>query len=211
MTETDEKRRLPADLAGTALVVVDMQNGFCHPDGSVARAMPVDANRAVIPRIEQLVRAAREAGLLVVWSRQEHLRGDVSIDRSHLDNPQARLADPPCLAGTWDAALIDELAPLAQEDDLHVVKHRASAFYGTNLEVGLRMRGIRRLIVTGVTTSYCVDATVRDAYARDLGVFLVEDACGSPWPDLHEATVRNTAIFHGVVLDTSTCVRELAG
>ena len=200
--------RIPHE--SSALVVVDMQNGFCHPQGTVGSTMSVEAHREIIPRVAELVAAAHAAGLPVVWSRQEHRRDDVSINRSRLDNPQIRVGDPACLQGSWDAELIDELVQLVDADDIVVVKRRASAFYGTSLEVELRMRAIRTLVFTGVSTSYCVDASVRDAYARDLSVVLVEDACASPWPDLHEATMKNAALFHGTVTVTSRVVAELA-
>ena len=84
--------------------------------------------------------------------------------------------------------------------DLYVfAKHRASAFYDTTLEAILRMRAIDLLLVCGVTTNYCVDSSVRDAYARDLEVVLVADACAALDEDLHRATLRNTAALHGRV------------
>jgi ureidoacrylate peracid hydrolase len=194
----------------TALIVVDMQNGFCHPDGSIAQAMPIDENMRVIPMVKSLVDAAHAAGLTAFWSIQEHIADDKSIDRSRLDNPQAALTTPPCLRGSWDAELVDDLVPSVLERDVRIVKHRASAFYGTSLEVDLRMRGIRQVIVCGVTTSYCVDGTVRDAYSRDLGVIVAGDACASPWPDLHAATLKNIAIFHGTVSDTRSLISSLS-
>lgn len=186
------------DTSRTALIVVDMQNGFCHPDGALAQVMSVKETSSVIPGVRDLVEAAHDAGVPVIWSHQEHIRGDRSIDRSRLDNPQAELRDPPCLQGTWDAELVDELAAISA-DDIHVVKRRASAFYGTGLELELRLRGLDTVVIAGVTTSYCVDGTARDAYCRDLGVIVVGDACASPWPDLHEATLKNVATFLGTV------------
>ncbi|WP_341952986.1 isochorismatase family cysteine hydrolase [Salinibacterium sp. TMP30] len=194
----------------TALVVIDMQNGFCHPDGSIAQTMPIDANSKVVPVVAGLVSAAHAAGMTVFWSIQEHIANDVSIDRSWLDNPQAELLVPPCLRGSWDSELLDDLSPLVHENDVKIVKHRASAFYGTGLEVELRMRGITHLVICGVTTSYCVDGTVRDAYSRDLGVTVVEDACGTPWPDLHAATMKNISLFHGTVTTSAVVTSALS-
>lgn len=193
----------------TALVVIDMQNGFCHPDGSLAAVMSVAETSAVIPSIRRLVEAAHAAGVAVIWSHQEHIPGDRSIDRTRLDNPQADLREPPCLAGTWDAELVAELGSLAA-GDIHVVKRRASAFYGTGLELELRLRGLDTVVIAGVTTSYCVDGTARDAYSRDLGVIVVGDACASPWPDLHAATLKNIATFLGSVASTEETVSAFA-
>lgn len=182
----------------TALVIIDMQNGFCHPEGSLAAVMSVAETSSVVSPVRELVEAAHSAEIPVIWSHQEHVRGDRSIDRSRLDNPQAALREPPCLQGTWDAELVEELGALAA-DDIHVIKRRASAFYGTGLELELRLRGLDTVVIAGVTTSYCVDGTARDAYSRDLGVIVVGDACASPWPDLHAATLKNVATFLGTV------------
>jgi ureidoacrylate peracid hydrolase len=79
------------------------------------------------------------------------------------------------------------------------------------LETELRALGVDTLVICGVATNYCVDATIRDAYARDYDLLVVRDACGSTWPDLHEATLRNAEIFHGAVVPTENVVEAMAG
>jgi ureidoacrylate peracid hydrolase len=145
----------------------------------------------------------------VMWSRQEHTSFDVTRPRHQVKTHLAKLEYIPCLRGTWDAELLDDLASLVEDGDLVFPKHRASGFYNTNLELELRMRGIDTLIITGVSSNYCVDATIRDAYARDFDLYIVEDACACPWPDLHDATMKTAAIFHGEVVSTADMLAAL--
>lgn len=194
----------------TALLAVDMQNGFCHTNGSAARSgLDIGANRAVVPRIARLAAAARAAGIPVLWSRQEHLEGDVGRERHRIPTHIQKGGYLPCLQGTWDAEILDELRAHMGSDDVFFTKHRASCFFNTTLDSVLRMRGITTLIVTGVTTNYCVDSTIRDAYARDYDLLIVEDACGTAYPDLHEATMKTASLFHGRVLPTEEVVALL--
>lgn len=193
----------------TALLVVDMQNGFCHPKGAVATRLDISAHREILPRVESIVTAAHEASVPVFWSRQEHLDGDVALKKHRLATHLNKLDYVPCLRGTWDAELLDDLQHAVGPDDVVFAKHRASAFYNTTLEVHLRMLGIEALIITGVSTSYCVDASIRDAYARDFDLVIIEDACAAPWPDLHDAVMKNSAIFHGLVANTEDVLAAL--
>jgi ureidoacrylate peracid hydrolase len=194
----------------TALLVIDMQNGFCHREGTIGKSdLDVTINEPIIPRIGELVEACHAAGMPVLWSLQEHTSFDATRARHRVDTHTAKLQFIPCLRGTWDADLLDDLKGLVAEDDLVFTKHRASCFYNTNLEVELRMRGIDTLIITGVSSNYCVDATIRDAYARDLDLYIVEDACSCPWPDLHDAVMKTNAIFHGEVLSTEHALEAL--
>jgi ureidoacrylate peracid hydrolase len=206
---TRKTSELSLPLESTALVVVDIQNGFCHPDGAVAARLDISRHRTILPNIEALVRAAHEKGLPVFWTRQEHLQGDAALKKHRLATHLAKLEYVPCLRGTWDAEILDELQELVQPEDVVVTKHRASGFYNTTLEVALRMRAIDTLIIAGVTTNYCVEATIRDAYARDFDLLIVEDACGAPWPDLHDAVMKTASIFHGVVASTADTLAAL--
>jgi ureidoacrylate peracid hydrolase len=176
-----------------------MQNGFCHADGDLGRRGQGEPLRRVVPEVARLVVAARAAAILVCWSRQEHEIDDATREDRLLASHFQKQSHLPCVRGTWDAEIVDALKSQVARDDYVVTKHRASCFYGTSLEVYLRMRGIRVLVVAGVTTNYCVDSTVRDAYARDLDVIVVGDCCAGLWPDLHEASLKNTALYHGVV------------
>jgi len=201
----------PEVLVNGGLVVIDMQNGFCHPDGAVASRFDISGYRSVIDPIASLVASAHDAGLPIVWTRQEHVEDDAGRLGHRIPNHTTKLGYVPCLRGTWDAEILDELKPLIGDSDFVVTKNRASAFYNTQLETELRIRGIDTLFVTGVATNYCVEATIRDAYARDLDLLVIEDACGSPWPELHQATIRNVELFHGAVVSSANVLETLGG
>jgi ureidoacrylate peracid hydrolase len=189
------------DAAGVGLLVVDVQNGYVHPLGDIGRRGQGAPLQAVVPAVGRLIDLAHAAGIDAYLSRQEHLPDDAT--RRHRRLPSHHHGEgrshSPCLRGTWDAELESSVAGRLRPSDYVFTKHRASAFYDTALAAMLRMRAIDLLIVCGVTTNYCVDSSVRDAYARDLEVVLVSDACAALDEDLHEATLRNTAALHGRV------------
>ena len=201
------------DPAASGLVVIDLQNGFCHPDGTRGKAFGADAvaqPRAIVPATLQLVRLARELGVPVWFTRQVHLGDDdVTRGRRFLPSHLARrgaLADL-CKVGTWDAELLDEVAAEVASPDEVIVKHRASAFFETCFAGELRMRGVQALVVTGTTTSFCVDSTIRDAYARDFDVIVPVECVADTDDAAHDAVLRNVDRFHGATTDRAGLAR----
>lgn len=173
----------------TALVVVDMQNGFCHADGSLAK-MELDWERlaSAIDGCVQLVEGARAARVPVIFTRFVY-RSDYSDGGVQVQHFLPWLAEVKALAeGTWDMELVEALAP--QPGEYVIDKNRCSSFYGTRLEPILTSLGIQRLVVAGVTTNMCVETTVRDASQRDYEVFVVADACGELEEERHRVALR---------------------
>lgn len=173
----------------TALVVVDMQNGFCRSEGSIAQ-LDLDYARLAeaIPGCVRLVSAARAAGVPVVFTRFVY-RADFRDGGVLVEHFLPALADVNALVeGTWDMELVDELQPV--DGDFVIDKNRCSSFYGTRLEPILTSMGIQRLVVAGVTTNMCVETTVRDASQRDYEVFVVGDACGELEEERHRVSLR---------------------
>jgi nicotinamidase-related amidase len=174
---------------GYALLVVDMQNGFCHPDGSFSKigrglegAMEAVANAAIA--VEQ----ARAAGVPVVFTRHVYRPG-------RPDEGAALIANSPELAGvdglevtSWDADVCAELR--CGPDDLIVDKVRFDAFQWTSLEPLLRGLGVTSLMICGVVTNICVETTARSAFMRDFPVILLEDCCAAKTRRLHELSVE---------------------
>lgn len=170
----------------TALIVVDMQNGFCHPDGSLPRLGLglADVDRAV-RQSALAVRQARAAGLPVIFTRHLYRpgRADEGTNLAGLAGPA--LAETGGLAaGGWDAEVIDELGWTPA--DLTVDKVRFDAFLWTSMDPLLRGLGVDRLLVCGVVTNVCVESTVRAAFMRDHRVTLLGDCCAAKTPRLHE-------------------------
>lgn len=196
------------------LLVIDMQNGFCHPEGARAKAFGVDAiamPRASIPNVVEMMRMARAAGVRITLTRQVHYPDDQARKRrripSHLDRRGVKLEL--CWRGTWDSELIDEIkAEVRPEDDI-IIKHRASAFYNTPLEAELRIKGIQVLIITGTTTSFCIDSTIRDAYMRDYDVLVPAECVSDTDQSAHDAVLASTDRFHGLVTSTADIAKAL--
>src|SRR5262252_2693721 len=196
----------------TGLLVIDMQNGFASPEGTLGKAgMDISMTLAIIPPIQRLVAAARAAGVHVFWSRQVHYPDDKTRQQRLIPGHLARGAGRSmlCARGTWDAELIDELQPFVGPDDEVFEKHRASCFYSSNFEARLRIHGIRMLIVTGTTASFCVDSTIREAYARDLDVVVPGDAISDTEIEATRAVLRSTERFHGFVSTTDDLLDKL--
>jgi ureidoacrylate peracid hydrolase len=195
-----------------ALLVIDMQNGFAAPNGTLGKAgFDIGMTRAIIPRIQELIEAARAAGVHVFWSRQMHYPDDVTRGQRIIPGHLARGAGRSmlCARGTWDAEIVDELQPYLQPDDNVIEKHRASCFYSTTLEAKLRIHGVRLLIVTGTTSSFCVDSTIREAYARDYDVVVPGDAISDTEMAATQAVLRSTERFHGFVTTTDDLLAKL--
>jgi len=153
----------------TAVVIVDMQNGFCHPDGSLY-APP---SEAAIEPCRRLVERAREAGARVVFTRDVH--PPEQFDDAHYYDEFERWGEH-VLEGSWEAELVEALAPEAGE--LVVEKHTYNAFYQTELEGWLNARGVDDLVFAGTLANVCVLHTASAAGFRDYRPVIVEDAVG---------------------------------
>jgi ureidoacrylate peracid hydrolase len=205
---------LPFDIhpSETALLVIDMQNGFASPEGTLGKAgLDISMTRSIIPNIQRLVEAARAAEVHVFWSRQVHYPDDKTRGQRRIPGHLARGGGRSmlCARGTPDAEIIDELQPLIRPEDDVFQKHRASCFYSSNFEAELRIHGIRMLIVTGTTASFCVDSTIREAYARDFDVVVPGDAISDTEAEATRAVLRSTERFHGFVTTTDDVVAKL--
>jgi ureidoacrylate peracid hydrolase len=182
-----------------ALLVVDVQNDFCHQDGLFGKlGLEMSGVQAAARRIAALLPAARRAGVPVIFVTMEHDPLTNSPAWAHR-YPMPRT--DACVAGTWGAALY-EVAPAPGEPV--VVKHRYSPFVGSNIEYILRARQRMSLLVTGVATNICVESVLRDGFMRDYHVVLVEDCAGAYSERAHQSTVENTRTFLGRVLQSGT-------
>lgn len=168
---------------GSALLVIDMQNAFCHPEGTLGESgVNVSPIQEIYDPLSNLIGAFRDADIPVVWTVQAHLQPDRGRQRKHLPSHTERRARVAALAGSWDAEIVTELADLADDPTMVVQKHRFGAFYETRLEALLRMLGVRTLFITGVTLNACVETTIREAYLRDYDVVAVTDCVAGVRP-----------------------------
>jgi len=154
----------------TALVVVDVQNGFCHPEGSLY----APESGACVEPVTDLVETAREAGARIVYTRDVHPREQ--FEDAHYYDEFERWGEH-VVEGTWDAELVDELDPRGERE--HVVeKHTYDAFHETELDGWLSARGVEDLLVCGTLANVCVLHTASSAGLRDFRPVLLEDAVG---------------------------------
>lgn len=201
--QTIVNSKLLVEPSDTALLVLDMQNGFCHPNGTIGKSKDISLMRATIPNIKRIVAECRSVGIPDIWTIQEHHLSDrTRLNRKIPAHTQRSQHGPAAVARTWDAEIIEELQPLISDNVEVVRKHRFSAFFDTRLDTLLRMFGTRTLIVCGVTTTLCVESTVRDAYQRDYNVIVVEDAVGMSSRELHESSIRVMKTYFGVGVTT---------
>ncbi|WP_403022039.1 cysteine hydrolase family protein [Salinibacterium sp. GXW1014] len=202
MTSYSAERFAPAT---TALIVVDVQNDFCHPEGVSARkGHDVSAAVEMVPRLQALLDEARAVGMPIVFIQTTH---DLSVDSEvwntrmgDMDTPEY---DPNCRTGTWGAEFY-VVAP--EEGELVVNKHRYSAFAGTDLDMVLRTAGVKTILLTGVATNVCVESTLRDGLFLDYNVALVPDCCAAYSPELHQGTINNVRGMFGAVLDSGDLI-----
>jgi len=199
-----------------ALLVIDMQNGYCTPGGSYEKyggniGADLNAYRQIIPNIARLVTTSRELNIPIFYTQQ--VREESGIDlftRLHRIVPERRaefLRIPACVRGTWDAEIIDELQPT--DNDHIVIKRRDSAFQDTELDLWLRSIYVDTIICTGVDTAICVENTLTDAFNIGYDVILVEDATASSWQKIGQATVRKVAGSYGWVIKTDRLIELL--
>jgi ureidoacrylate peracid hydrolase len=196
------------DFARSAIVVVDMQNAFASKGGTLDIA-GVDLSEA--PRVVQTIRgvldAARAAGVPVV-----HLQVGYKPDLSNAGGPRSpnyyketamhlmcsrpELKGKLLTEGSWDFAIVEELAP--RPGDLVVTKTRYSGFAGTTLDAQLRDRGIQYLFFAGIAANVCVESTLRDAYFLDYWPILLADATMAAGDlSVYAATLFNVESFFG--------------
>jgi len=183
------------DSAGTAVVVVDMQNGFCHPDGS----LHAPASEEALDPVTDLVSRARDAGASVVYTRDVH--PPEQFDGNHYYDEFERWGEH-VVEGTWDADLHDDLD--VRDEDHVVEKHTYDAFYQTDLEGHLDAHAIDDLLLCGTLANVCVLHTASSAGLRDFRPVVVEDAVGFIEADHHEYAVEHADWLFGERVERAT-------
>jgi nicotinamidase-related amidase len=211
------------DLSRSALVVVDMQNDFCHGQGWLASiGVDIAPARTPIPALRRLAPWWREHAGPLVW-----LNWGVRADRRnlspallHVYNPDGRSAglgdvlpgSPVTGArvlaeGHWGAALVEEL--VSAEGDVRISKHRMSGFWDTPLDAVLRQAGVQTVFFGGVNADQCVLATLMDANFAGYDTVLLEDASATTSPGFcWDATLYNVRQCFGFTARTVDLMTE---
>jgi len=204
------------DVAHTAVLIIDMQRDFIEPGGfgaSLGNDVALLA-RAIAP-CRALLQAARNAGMLVIHTREGH-RADLSdAPKAKLErgSPSLRIGAPGPMGrilvrGEPGHDIVPELAPLAHEPVID--KPGKGAFHATDLHAILQNRAIDALLIGGVTTEVCVHTTVREANDRGYRCVVLADCCGSYFPEFHEVGLRMIKAQGGIFGWVTTSQEVLA-
>jgi nicotinamidase-related amidase len=193
VTVVAEPGNLEIELDQTAVIIIDMQRDFLEPGGfGAALGNDISQLAACVEPCQHLLSAAREAGLLVIHTREGHLPdlSDAPPAKVERGAPQLRIGDPGpmgriLIRGEAGHDIISDLYPVAGE--IVIDKPGKGAFYNTTLGELLRDKGIKNLFVGGVTTEVCVNTTIREANDRGYRCIAVSDCCGSYFPEFHQA------------------------
>lgn len=218
VTVDAEPSPLSFDTATTAAIFIDMQRDFLEPGGfGEALGNDVSHLRAAIEPCQRLLSGLRERGIFVLHTREGH-RPDLSDAPSAKvlrGAPKARIGDVGpmgriLIRGEPGHDLIPELAPRPSEPVID--KPGKGAFYATDLGPILAHRGIKTLIVCGVTTEVCVHTTVREANDRGFVCVVPSDCTASYFPEFKEVALRMVSAQGGIfgwVSDSARILRAL--
>jgi nicotinamidase-related amidase len=189
--EYDQHEDVRVDPARTALIVVDMQNDFVRPQGSLT----VPDAEATIPAIAGLLELARANGMRVVFSQDTHRD----------DDPEWRIWPEHAREGSWGWEIVGELAPAEGETVLPKVRY--DVFYGTPLDHLLRLWGVDTLVICGTVANICVHYTAASAALRWYDVVIPRDAVSALEPFDLEASLRQTAFLFAGRVTTAGGIR----
>ena len=192
------------DLGRCALLIIDMQRDFIEPAGFGAMlGNDVGQLRKTIEPNRRLLAAWRDVGLYVIHTREGHrpdladlppskkVRGHGKISIGD-EGPMGRIL----IRGEAGHDIISDLSPLPGEPIID--KPGKGAFFATDLQAILQHRGISQLVVTGVTTEVCVSTTVREANDRGYECLVIDDCCGSYFPEFHASALKMITAQGGI-------------
>lgn len=216
------------DAARTAIIVVDMENDFGTKGGMFDRAgIDISMIQKTINPTSNVLAAARKAGIKIIYLKMGYSQdlSDLGSEGSpnrmrHLQimhvgdtmTAPTGIKSRILIRDTWNTDIITQLQP--QTDDIIVYKTRFSGFYQTQLDSILKSQNIKYLIITGCTTSICVESTIRDATFRDYSPIVLEDCTAEPIGyglsrSNHEASLLNIQVLFGWVSTSSEFIKAI--
>ncbi|MBM7570221.1 cysteine hydrolase family protein [Aquibacillus albus] len=211
MAITKKPIKFAINLKRSAVVVVDMQNVFAHPDGTIF----VEATKKIVPKIQDLTKVAKQAGVPIIYLRHV-VQGD-GTDTGRMKDIVPNI-DQMLQNGSWNVEIINSLTP--EVDDIIVDKPFFGGFTGTDLDTILRGKDIDTIIISGTLTNICCETTARQAVEREYKViFLSDGTAAGDKPDMgwgpvsaelnQQVTLINLASTFCQVSPTNQIVSEI--
>lgn len=187
-----------------ALLVIDVQNDFCHDEGGLSKlgSYSLEFIKPMVPKLSAFVGAARSTRVPVMWIRTEY--DDWTTSSNWVRRRGGDVVEI-CRPGTWGAEWYEGMDPA--DGELVMVKHRYSPFVNAPLDTVLRAQGIDTLLIAGVTTNVCVESTARDAFMREYQVVVVADCVATYDLAANEASLQNIRNHFGAVLTSQEIVQ----
>jgi nicotinamidase-related amidase len=182
----------------TALLLIDMQNSFLHPDGENAYAKAQD----VVAPIRKLLERARRNGVVIVHVADRHREGFADFEEKRLPRH--------CVSGGFNAEFFDGFGPGDKRNEILIEKRRFSAFFATELALFLSEQGVKRVVICGVKTNVCVRATAQDAFAHGFEVVVPREATNSNREHLAAASLEDIDRYFGRVVGMEEALEMLS-
>jgi len=191
------------DKSRCVLLVIDMQNDFCSPEGNMAKiSKDIRFIQKMVPNLSRLLEICRSAGMRVIFTKMVHsVWTDSPAWVSKLNSKNVR-------ERTWGCEFYQGFEP--HEEDWVVEKHRYSAFLNTDLDMVLRASGVDSIIVTGVNSDQCVDGSAKHAFQLDYYVFLVKDCIATDSQTLTEAVLSMAEKSYGWIVSSEEIIEILS-
>jgi len=191
--------------ARSALVIVDVQNDYCHKDGSIAKqGLDVSMAEQMLPNLKQMIRTCKENNVPVIYIQTIH--EDSTDSKTWVKRLKNKTQKDLCRKNTWGSEFF-HLAP--EDEDVIVIKHRYSAFINTRFDSVLRAMEIDTLLMAGVSTNICVESTARDGFMLDYDILLLSDCTGAFTREEYDMSLKTIDKFFGSVTSSAEIMESL--
>lgn len=205
--EDDKMTLTNADwnLRSSALVIVDVQNDYCHKEGCMAKQdLDVSMVEKMMPPLKKMIQTFKEIQVPIIYIQTIHEESTDS--KTWTKRLKGRNQQDLCRKNTWGAEFY-ELTP--DEQDIIVVKHRYSAFIHTRLDSVLRALQVETLFIAGVSTNICVESTARDGFMLDYDIVLLSDCTAAFSKEAHDMALQNIDQFFGSVASSDDVFQSI--
>lgn len=189
----------------SALLIVDVQNDYCHKEGCLAQQdLDVSMVEEMMPNLKNMISAMKELSVPIIYIQTIH--EDSTDSETWIKRLKGKNQKNLCRKDTWGAQFY-QLEP--DKDDVIVIKHRYSAFIHTRLESVLRALKIETLLMAGVSTNICVESTARDGFMLDFEVIFLSDCTAAFSREAHDMTLQTINQFFGTVATSKDVIQSV--